>query len=88
MYKTWNIESRENGTFDIFKDGELHHKGVPDIGLERQLARMESWAKTTRMFGGNYPKPAKPGSASRPQGNSLRELHKQAWWELSSPSCG
>ena len=38
MYKTWNIESRENGTFDIFKDGELHHKGVPDIGLERQLA--------------------------------------------------
>jgi len=34
----WNIRKREDVTFDIYKNGELHHESIPESFLERQLA--------------------------------------------------
>jgi hypothetical protein len=34
----WFVTKNADGTFAIFKDGELYHPAVPDHRLERQLA--------------------------------------------------
>jgi hypothetical protein len=38
MDNAWIVKRKENGTFDIFKNGDLLHQGVTEAMLERQLA--------------------------------------------------
>jgi hypothetical protein len=38
MDNAWIVKRKENGTFDIFKNGDLLHQGVTGAMLERQLA--------------------------------------------------
>jgi hypothetical protein len=37
MDNTWDIQRNENGTFDIFKNGDLLLPGIAGAMLERQL---------------------------------------------------
>ena len=34
----WLVVKKDNGAFDIFRNGELHHSDIPARWLERQLA--------------------------------------------------
>lgn len=35
----WEVVAREDGTFDIFRTGQLLHSGIPDQWLEAEIGR-------------------------------------------------